>query len=77
MRTAIRRPRSTVAAMLAALAGAVPGNVFHINRPYTRGSNKAPRLGRGGTSRYRPHQGAQEKARRVRQMAAGTHGYPV
>ena len=27
------------------------------------------------TSNYRPHQGPQECARRVRQMAAGTHGY--
>jgi len=28
------------------------------------------------TSNYKPHQGAQEKARRMRQMANGTHGYP-
>lgn len=27
------------------------------------------------TSKYKPHQGEQEKARRVRQMANRTHGY--
>lgn len=52
-------------AVLAALAMPI-----HIGAPHHMGRTRYPTGWRNvGSSRYMPHQGAREKARRVRQMA--------
>lgn len=44
---------------------------------YTRAQSRAIWLHMLNRSKWtQPHQGSQERARRVRQMAACTHGYP-
>jgi len=83
MRTAIRRPKinkptkgmkthlrqglKAVKRAIALAAGPTrPDQWWHTSRQV-----RSMWLGRFNTSKYKPHQGAQEKARRVRQLAQG------
>lgn len=87
MRTAIRKPkiRKPVKGMRMFIKQArnslkkIVKSVVNPNKKkqwwYSSKQVRAMWLRGFNSSRYMPHQGAQEKARRVRQMAAGTHGY--
>ena len=61
------------AALLAMLSAGL-GESSYVPRNSSFLGRAMPRM---SSSRYMPHQGPRECARRVRQMKAGTHGYPT
>ena len=68
-----RRPKMNIVAAQAMLASMFGNDATTPPRPERARFFGATRM---QTSRYMPHQGVQEKDRRVRQMANKTHRYP-